>query len=405
MEYKILRRWSWVVIISLSIAIYGCVSAPSEPYYQPSGSSLPVGQSSFAEYVEQTHQWLLHNRQFMTDNRMLEVQANSPFEMLPPTSAMSSTRKGILLVHGLADSPYSFVDIAPVLTNMGFVVRTILLQGHGSRPADLINADADDWRDLVAHHVALFKQDVDTLYLGGFSTGANLVSSYAMGDDDIAGLMLFSPGFKAGIGVDKFAPMVPMFTDWLYAPRLEGETNYVRYMVTPSNGFAQFYDTSAEVMFRFKQGRYNKPVFIALSQADSVIDVNRVLSLFSKRISNPNSRLLWFGERPETNDTRVKVFAAKVPQYHISNFSHMGILFRPDNPYYGFQGSERICDNGQSDNRLYRQCLDGGEIWYSAWGHVEKGKHHARLTFNPYFTQMVTELKKVLDEQSLVFVP
>lgn len=354
-----------------------------------------MGQSSFGEYVRQTRHWLEQNREFMTDNTMAELNANTPYQMLPQMA--DKPRKGILLVHGLADSPYSFVDISPVLTSMGFVVRTILLQGHGSRPADLIDADADNWRELLEQQVALFKKDVDRLYLGGFSTGGNLVSSYAMSDDAIEGLVLFSPGFKANTEVDRLAPVVPMFTDWLYAPRLKGETNYVRYMVTPSNGFAQFYDTSAEVRFRLKKHKFDKPVFIALSESDSVIDVEKVLRLFSSRITHPASRLIWYGNPPQTDDDRVLIYPGNVPEYHISNYSHMGVLFRPDNHYYGKNGSERICDNGQVDNKLYNQCLNGGEIWYSAWGHVEDGKHHARLTFNPFFDDMVKVMKGVLD--------
>lgn len=381
-------------LILLIFSLSACVSTPREPSYQPSSSSLPMGQKSFDEYVSQTRQWLEQNRLFMTSNTNIELAANTPFEMLPRD--LSRPKKGILLVHGLADSPYSFVDIAPVLASWGFHVRTILLQGHGSRPADLIDADADNWRELLEQQVKLFKQDVDELYLGGFSTGGNLVSSYAMGDDQIKGLVLFSPGFKSKMDLDRFSGLAPVFSDWLYAPSLKGETNYVRYMVSPSNGFAQFYDTSANILFRLKKRTFDKPVFMVVSEADSVIDVRKVLKLFSERFRHQDSRLIWYGEPPQTTDTRVLIYPGKVPKYNISNFSHMSVLFRPDNSYYGINGTERICDNGQVDNKLYSQCLNGGEIWYSAWGLVEKGKHHARLTFNPYFEQMIEVIKGVL---------
>lgn len=387
---------SFILVLAL-LALGGCVTAPQEPAYQASKTSLPMGQSSFNEYSRQTRQWLANNRLFLTQDRQAELNANTPSETWPTSANGSKAKKGILLVHGLSDSPYSFIDITPVLTSMGFHVRTVLLQGHGSRPADLLNADADEWRELVKQQVALLKPEVESLYLGGFSTGGNLVTSYAMNDDDIQGLILFSPGFKSDTEVAKLSTLVPVFSEWLYAPGQQDETNFVRYMVTPSNGFAQFYDTSAEVRFRLKKKRYEKPVFMALSEADSIIDVKRVLKLFSNRFTNPNNRLIWFGKAPETIDERVIVFAGKVPEYNISNYSHMGVLFRPTNGYYGKNGSQRICENGQVDNKLYQQCLNGGQIWYSAWGHVESGKHHARLTFNPWFDQMVEVLKGVFE--------
>ncbi len=102
-------------------------------------------------------------------------------------------QKGILLVHGLGDSPYSFTDIGPVLADNGFLVRTLLLPGHGTRPGDMLNVQIDQWRALLKKQTEILEQEVDQVYLGGFSTGANLVTELALQDERIAGLVLFSP--------------------------------------------------------------------------------------------------------------------------------------------------------------------------------------------------------------------
>jgi esterase/lipase len=361
---------------------------------------LPMGQTTFAAYTSSTRQWLKQNRWFLSTDVEAELDANSPFELMPQLPL--SQRHGILLVHGLSDSPYSFVDVAPLLAKMGFHVRTLLLEGHGSRPADLINADHRHWQQLLREQVAIFKQHVDKLYLGGFSTGANLVTHYALDDPQIQGLVLFSPGFKAKTKYAKYAPVYSWFKDWLYTPSLKRQTNYVRYYHAPSNGFAQYYHTSQELLERLEEQTFDRPVFIAVSENDSVLDVKRTLALFENKLTHPANRLIWFGNRPDSKDARVTVLAGKVPAMKVSNFSHMGVLFDAQNPYYGIEGAQRICNNGQT-NPHYRDCVNRKEVWYSAWGHTEADKAHARLTFNPWFKEMGEIIRSVVfgEEQSV----
>lgn len=400
-KYQVYRYLITVLLLLLA----GCSNIPNEPAYKASNSTLPIKHNSFAEYVASARAWLAKNRWFVSDDIETELNANAPYEIFPRQSPLKrplipslnpqKKRRGILLVHGLSDSPYSFVDIAPMLADMGFHVRTLLLEGHGSRPADLIYADHQNWRLQVSQQVAIFKREVDQLYLGGFSTGANLVTHYALGDDEIQGLVLFSPGFKAKTKVAQLAPLASVFKDWLYTPSLVRQTNYVRYYHSPSNGYAQFYHTSKAVLDGLKAQTYHKPVFIAVSENDSVLDVHQILNLFQTRLTHPSSRLIWYGHNVDLSDPRVSLFAAKVPEMRVSNFSHMGLLFSPQNQYYGTQGSQRICNNGQSDAH-YHDCIKRKPVWYSAWGHQEDNKAHARLTFNPWFNQMTEVIRSVL---------
>ena len=377
----------------LVFIVAGCSNVPDEPGYRASNSKLPLGQSSFEQYAEQTRQWLAENRHFLTAHKQVELGANAPYELLPKTPLTAS--RGILLAHGLLDSPYSFIDIARRLADMGFVVRTVLLEGHGSKPANLLATDVDNWRRLIKEQVALFKPHVDELYLGGFSTGGNLVTSYALNDDDIKGLVLFSPGFKANTDYDVLAPVVPWFKDWVFTPTMKYQTNYVRYITGPSNAYAQYYQTSTEVLALLDEQVFDKPTFIALSETDSIIDSHRTLSLFQTRFTHPDSRLLWFGDPPKIDDQRVTVLPGRVPEFNVSNFSHMGLLFALENPYYGPKGKQRFCANGQSQE-AYLRCLQHQPTWYSAYGYDEVGKDHSRLTFNPWFANMIDLLHKVL---------
>ena len=340
----------------------------------------------------------LHFQLSTTDNEMLW---NGPQQWLPDNGVKPS--KGILLVHGLGDSPWTFHDIAPRLAEQGFLVRTILLPGHGTDPAELLETTAEEWQKIVHEQAQALRMDVEgEVFLGGFSTGANLVLDYAYQHSEIAGLVFFSPGFKS-MPFDWLAPLVAKIRPWVIPPS-EGipTQSLVRYMNVPINGYAQFYRTSATAQELLKHP-YDKPVFLAVAEHDSVINTNYLVEVFQQRFTHPNSRMIWYGKQSEAiNDfDRTYIKEDYMPEYNISQFSHMGLLFSPDNPLYGINGSLPICLNGM-DGEQRKACEDGkDELWYSAWGYTEEGKVHARLTFNPYFNWQIDVMTEVLNSKAI----
>ncbi|MFS1525709.1 alpha/beta hydrolase [Microbulbifer sp. 2304DJ12-6] len=372
--------------------LVSCRGVPTHPLLTPSEASPVTDYSSFEQYIAQTEQLLARHRYFLTGDVQAEITANLPFERFPD-QPLQPTR-GVLLVHGLGDSPWSFVDIAGSLSRQGFLVRTLLLSGHGTRPADLLIADHDSWQQEVRRQVALLKADVEEVYLGGFSTGGNLAYLEAAADPVIKGLILFSPGFQSGQPLARLTPLLSRFKPWLIVPDPERLTNYTRYASMPTNGFSQYYKTSAKTLSSLSREKFRRPVFMALSEHDSVLHSAEIHRLFVEHFTHPQSRFMWFGTSPPgLADARTLFIDSRVPALRISNMSHMGMLFSPDNPYYGIHGSERICHNGQEAEGAGNDCRSGGEVWYSAWGYNEPGKIHARLTFNPYFEGMMKEIK------------
>jgi len=379
-------------LLLAALLLSGCESSPSDPLLTPSAASPVLGVQSFDDYQSQTWQMLMHNRHPLSEDLVREVALNSPQQWLPSEPTGS---RGVLLIHGLGDSPFSFSDIAPQLAKQGYLVRTVLLPGHGTRPADLLEVEANQWQQVVAEQLRLLKQQVDHVYLGGFSTGGNLALTAAYKDPQVRGLMLFSPGFKASTSLVGLTPYISWLRPWLDDD--EGEelqNNLVRYSNAPTNAFAQYHTTSSDSLAALDKQPFNRPVFIALSEHDSVLDSQGIRQLFQRRFSHPDSRLMWFGHQPDQQSGRIIERNSQLPNWRISNMSHMGLLFRPSNPYYGPEGEQRICENGQPESQL-KQCLSNQPVWYSAYGLVEPGKYHARLTFNPYFDEMMSELSKV----------
>ena len=376
-----------VVLASLA----GCAGQPPAPGVRAYGS--------FEDYRRDTVQRLEARRMAHGHAGDQAVRLNAPQEWRPP----GPVRGSVLLVHGLGDSPWSFHDLGPALARRGFLVRTVLLPGHGTVPEDMLAVTLEDWRQVVAEQAALLAREAAPVFLGGFSTGANLVLDHAYGHPGVAGLLLFSPAFRSSVPFGWVAPWLRHVKPWLIEPAPGQETLLVRYANVPTNGFAQYHRSSRLAQRHLQAGRFDKPVLMVLAAADSVVDTAHAVSSFRSRFPHPASRLLWYGPPPAAaaDDGRVLTRPEVLPEWRISQFSHMGVLFSPDNPLYGQHGRLRLCRNSRDDEAT-RACEQSTELWFSEWGYREAGKVHARLTFNPYFEWQLQQMAGVLDAAAAV---
>ena len=367
-----------------------CFATKENPLYIPSKTLPSFNQEDFSKYINENKKWLENNRVFLTKNHELELFLNSPFEKRPINQKAS---KGILLVHGLGDSPGYFQDLAQELVSQGFLVRTVLLTGHGSKPADLINVEFEQWENLVKHHIKLLEKEVDELWLGGFSTGANLVTSYAFqNEEEISGLLLFSPAFASNQStLLPFSGIGSFFKTWLF--QNDNSQNILRYESLSMNASNLYYQTLKRVEEGFDNKSFSKPVFITISEDDSVIISKDIVSIFTKNFKNPKSQLIWFGKENSFKDSRITYLPSYIPNQKIANFSHLSVLFKKDNFFYGKNSEYKMFRNGQ--DKTYNS--QNEELWYSAWGLQEEGKYFARLTWNPYFKRNIKNMTEVIN--------
>lgn len=93
-------------------------------------------------------------------------------------------------------------------------------------------------------------------------------------------------------------------------------------------------------------------------------------------------------------DPRVSAFTSDLPDQRISNFSPMNVLFAPENTYYGAEGSYLMLENGQNG---LSPPDDRDTLWFGAWGQSAAEKYHARLTWNPYFLELLAHSRAVTD--------
>jgi alpha-beta hydrolase superfamily lysophospholipase len=114
----------------------------------------------------------------LADPRQLRVDWNRTFDL---TGA--APRGGVLLLHGMSDSPYSLRALGEHLRARGYRVVGLRLPGHGTVPSALLKIR---WQDMAAA-VRLAARDLHAqlgperpLYIIGYSNGAALAMEYAL---------------------------------------------------------------------------------------------------------------------------------------------------------------------------------------------------------------------------------
>ncbi len=417
-KIKFKKYLKYILFISLPAIIwfalvlyFGRTPSVFSLLYKPSKVNFNQEYSTFDEYKEIMRKELYANRVFFTSNKTKEVEANAPQEIKPELNTQNYNAqtkkytKAVLLIHGLGDSPYSFVDISKSLARQGYLVRTILLHGHGTKPGDMVETSYEDWEKLVHKQTTLIKEAAQNVYLGGFSTGANLAFFEAVKDKEIKGLMLFSPAFKSSEQMLALTPILKNLIPWAIIPEKTQFTNFTKYTATPSNGYAQYYHTSNKFIELIEQEKFSRPVFAALSESDSILDVEFISKTLAERFDHPNNKLMWFGKRPPEQSSHKKLIhkRGEYPEHRITNISHMGLLYNPTNPYYGLNATEIICNNNDKKHNAYEICLrraEGNkeiEIWFGADGTQSKSYTHARNTYNPEYLEMIKELLSVFN--------
>ncbi len=421
-----------VSALPAGLCLSGCASTDAADAAEASLTAdvQPLGQDSFEAYVRDTREWIAKRRHFVTANRALELDRNTPSETRPDPDAIPTAEplRGILLIHGLGDSPWSFTDVAPRLAQAGILARTVLLPGCGTRPEDMVKPTADDWRRVVREQSEILRRDLTAeaartsrpgaeVWLGGFSTGCNLALEFAAQNAWIAGLVLFSPAFAVRTRLSFLATLAAPVMTWLRSPEksLGSGQTALKYTTVPVDGLAAFVSTMDAAQDALEDRAFDRPAILAMSERDSVVDTQAVLREAARRFTSPASRFLWYGAEYSGrdlsgSDPRLRVLADRIESERITSFSHMALTYSPENPEYGRRGESRLCIPGDAQKGARpsaEACLRAGPegLWYGAWGDPHRssesraaGGAYARLTFNPWFEAQMRMIVEVMTE-------
>ena len=159
---------------------------------------------------------------------------NRTFELSP-----SNVKGGVLMLHGLTDSPYSMRHLARIFEEQGYYVLALRMPGHGTIPSGLLHATWEDWMAaayLGARHVREKTAKDLPFYIVGYSNGGALAVKYMM--DSLENEKLPIPDrailLSPMLGVTFFAKfkwldVLPEYDPFKYNsfPKAAGEQSYL----------------------------------------------------------------------------------------------------------------------------------------------------------------------------------
>ncbi|WP_041273344.1 alpha/beta hydrolase [Desulforapulum autotrophicum] len=406
---------SFVIVLGVFMFVPGCFFQPTPVRLDQSkvnstfdhGLDLP-----FAQYLQRTRQMVEKTRQDLNGpDREKIVAANTPFELVPdpvlfPKEPDGKYARGVLLIHGLSDSPYHMQPIGEHLRNSGFLVRAILLPGHGTVPGDLTRVTFEAWVKAVDYGVERMKPLVDQIFIAGFSTGGSLAVYHTLVHQDVHGLLLFSPALKVKSSMAWMAPWLIYFRPWI---DIEQDEDFAKYESFATNGAAQIYRLTRAIDRQVKRGDAGCriPVFAALSYDDNTVDAGAFIDFFNTTMTHPQSRVILYSGHPlagfaaNPRVTQVNSHLNSEDGTLIVDFAHTSIPLPPEDTHYGQNGTYKNCLHYKPGSTQRDRCL-GAESRVKGETSDDNLKKYdilQRLTYNPLYEEMLIQMDRFLDQE------
>jgi esterase/lipase len=365
---------------------------------------------SFTEYVAVTREMLRQAHRKVDDLDIEKViDGNAPFQLLPSGITIKGLdrpyQRGILLVHGLTDSPYFMRYLGEFFQAQGFLVMAILLPGHGTQAGDLLDVTWQEWAKAVAYGVDKLHEEVDEIYLAGFSVGGALSIRQSLLDARVRGLWLFSPALEitsraALANLHKLYSWLIPSAKWV---DIKPDNDCYKYESLTKNAVYQTYLLIKNLNAQLKSQPLNIPVFTAASVDDATVNTSATIQ-FMASASHPNSHLVLYGndleKKPKNFPTEKLEWANSVfPEKKILSSAHTAIVLPPEDPHYGAKGSYSNCHHYYpEDMEKYEMCLKHPQRMLQ--GEITPENLQAgvvrRLMFNPNFELLKISMQKFI---------
>lgn len=330
------------------------------------------------------------------------VAGNVPFALQPSGAFQKGIgkpyRRGVLLTHGLSDSPYHMRHLGEFFQRNGFRVMAVLLPGHGTQPGDLLGVRWEDWAAAVAYGVQSLVEEVDDVYLAGFSAGAALSLLQANEDERVQGVFLFSPALKIATRA-RWAHLRRLYS-WLL-PRsawlnLLPDQDPYKYESFCMNAVTQMW----RLTLALPQAELSIPVFVVASADDATV-ISAAALEFIKKVRHPARKMLWYAaDDPKQED--VEWVKSALPERRILSSAHTAVVIPPDDAHYGESGEYANCLHYfAQDGAHYSACRASQAAWL---GEVTpqnlKYGLLRRLMYNPHYAGMEAAMRRFIERLS-----
>ena len=403
-ECRRLARWAVILALGL-LPLAAPLATDLSERHRPSGENSTFWYSGddIAGYVAQNRAMIARTRTDLPgENPHAVIEGNAPFLWQPsgdcPAGRQHPYRNGIVLAHGLTDSPYLMRDLGEFFRNRCFLVFSVLLPGHGTRPGDLLEVHWTDWARAVRYGADALARQVDQLYLGGFSTGATAALYQAQRDNRVAGLFLFAPA----IAISSLAPVAclldtlgSLWRPWRWL-EIQPDQDPYKYESFPANAACQIQRLTREID-AIRHQPIQIPLFTAASLEDATVKTQATLQVV-KAARHPLTRLVLFGEQgPREVSGATQVVSVADPARRILGSAHTAIVKPPWDPHYGESGAYRLCGTYLDKKQSYRLCKAGQADYLGEISRTNRNQGVIqRLTYNPRYQVLLESLTEFL---------
>ncbi len=449
----------FLVALMLPVLFAACQEGGTTKASRFAPTNLPpvMPSGDFTAYIEgaRSHAMAVNNAAG-TPISEEEMAAVGPFELRPAPQdrdcrgrADAKYDRGVLLIHGLNDTPFSMWDLGHRFAKACYLVRAILLPGHGTVPGDLLNVGVPSWRQAVAKAVWSFRGEVDRLVIAGFDLGANLALDAALDltmppEVELNGIVMLAPAFT--YDPPEFAPAaVGPGGNALWGEVFEKHDAF-RYHSVAKPSVAATNGLGGELFER--AAPRHLPLFMVLSAEDAVTDAGAARDWFCGQSVTPR-HLLWYSRYPDApfpdcrctvsrrdsknNESKscvsVRPSSCVTPPvkdggkrplpsaktcggnpYEVKNsdsggaildLAHIALLAAPENPRYGASAEIHDClhysfESDTPEGQLCAGLSNGEGGRYLRYGEMSDGNLGnyvlRRLTYNPDFDQMAERM-------------
>ncbi|MCW8887977.1 MAG: alpha/beta fold hydrolase [Gammaproteobacteria bacterium] len=418
-----------LAFITFLITATGCSNIPSvcegcsNPWKSSGKNSTFIapsdpGYDAYREYKLEILQSEKHFPEWVTAKQRAEqIEAISPKRHEPDAGNCDlNNRQGIILIHGLFDTPFIMRDLADHFKSRCFFVYDVLLTGHGTRPGDLNTISRAQWKSEVGHVVKAASAEVPTLYIGGYSLGGALSLHAAANYKEIKAAFVFAPAL---------APTSKLAYGSLGMSTFEGEFfkvfneyDYAKYESLSHMAGSETYKLGHNVQRYLKDG-FTKPLFVAVSLEDKTIDARHTVKTIRAKDLNKmlifaadNSKADTLCDRYNLNNKSdtCSTISSAIETEGIKSLSHIGLVVDSNNCHYGKDGDYKNCLYAGANQRL---CLEStinedsckkniicyGEQIRSTVNPDDnpfKEPVIRRITFNPHFNKLTAEIDQFL---------
>ena len=134
----------------------------------------------YNEYkVDKSERLSKFNRESENSPYVDNENLNCSFELYPK----GDIKGGVLMIHGLTDSPYSQRELANIFVEKGYYVLAIRLPGHGTVAGELVDVKWESWLSAVKFGAKMVNEKIENIdnskfIISGYSLGGTLSLAY-----------------------------------------------------------------------------------------------------------------------------------------------------------------------------------------------------------------------------------